>query len=45
MFTNGTFDLRVDLLALGKFDFPKLTETIGKYASKIEEILKSGKRN
>ena len=45
MFANGTFDLRVDLLSIGDVSFPKLSETISKYASKIEEILKAGKTN
>lgn len=44
MFANGAFDLRVDLLSINEFNFPKLSETIGKYTSKIEEILKTGRK-
>lgn len=44
MFANGAFDLRVDLLSINDSSFPKLTDTISKYTSKIEEILKTGKK-
>lgn len=43
MFANGTFDLRVDLLSINDMSFPKLADTIGKYTSRIEEILTKGR--
>lgn len=39
MFGNGTFDLRVDFRKIDDFDFPKLAETIDKYADKLTSIL------
>lgn len=40
MFLNKSFDLRVNLLDIDDYDFPKLTETVKKYADKISNILK-----
>lgn len=45
MFANGAFDLRVDLMSINDNVFPKLTETIMKYGSRIEEILRKGRPN
>lgn len=40
MFSNHAFDLRVNLLKLDDELFPKLVDTINKYADKIVNILK-----
>lgn len=40
MFSNKAFDLRVNLLKLDDDLFPKLVDTINKYADKIVSILK-----
>lgn len=41
MFSNGTYELRVDLLSLPKSDskFPQLASSINKYADKLKAIL------
>lgn len=43
MFSNGSFDLRVNLLTLDEIDFPKLAKTITGYADKIKDILSAKK--
>jgi len=43
MFSNKAFDLRVDLMSVNTKLFPKLVETVEKYADKIETILIRGK--
>lgn len=39
MFKNGTPELRVNLLAVGKKEFPKLADTIENYRDRIEAIV------
>lgn len=44
MFTNNSFDLRVDLLDVVNFGcFPKLANTVSRYADKILELFKKPK--
>ena len=43
MFSNKTFDLRVDLMSINDRLFPKLVGTVDKYMEKIEAILTRGK--
>jgi hypothetical protein len=43
MFSNKAFDLRVDMLSINDKLFPKLVDSIQKYADKIESILSRGK--
>lgn len=45
MFSNRSFDLRVDLLDISESAFPNLVQTIEKYADKITSILTKGKEN
>lgn len=43
MFTNGTYELRVDMLSIPKlsgYKYPNLTDTISKYLDKLEDVLK-----
>ena len=43
MFTNGTYELRVDLLSIPQLNgkqFPALSATIQKYAERLENIIK-----
>lgn len=42
MFSNKAFDLRVNLLSVDDNTFPKLVDSISKYADKIQDILKRG---
>lgn len=42
MFQNNVFDLRVDLTKLSEINYPRLVDTIIKYADKITEIINKG---
>lgn len=43
MFSSKSYDLRVNLLKIDDFSFPKLVDTIDKYADKITSIVSRGK--
>ena len=43
MFSSKSYDLRVNLLKIDDFSFPKLVDTIDKYADKITAIVSRGK--
>ena len=43
MFSNKSYDLRVDMLDLNKNLFPNLAETVSKYADKISKIINGEK--
>lgn len=42
MFQNGVFDLRVDLTKLSQINYPRLVDTVVKYADKITAIINKG---
>jgi hypothetical protein len=44
MFSNETYELRVNLLELDKKDYPELVETISKYSDKIRSLITREKK-